>query len=103
MFDISNSPDGTHPLIEFTTAFQTMAMAAGEVFLRRSMMFAHGTASSQDAVSMLSEKATTFAESASEAAAAMVNGKDPVRVAIAALEPYGIRTAANMRDLRGFD
>ena len=49
---------------------------------------------------MVVEKATTFAEAAGEATAAIVNGEDPVGVATAALEPYGTRTAANVRELR---
>lgn len=103
MFKIDDGEDGMRPAMQFATAYQTMAMAAGEVFLRRSMMFAHGSIGAPDAVSMLMEKATTFAESAGEATTALVSGHDPVEVAIAALEPYGTRTAANIRDLRGFD
>ena len=103
MFNIGNDDDRMHPLMQFTAAYQTMTMTAGEVFLRRSMMFAHGTIGVPDAVSMLMEKATTLAESAEVATTALVSGQDPVEVAIAALEPYGTRTAANMRDLRGFD
>lgn len=103
MFNIGNDDDCMRPLMQFTTAYQTMAMTAGEVFLRRSMMLAHGSIGAPDAVSMLMEKATTFAKSAEVATTALVSGQDPVDVAIAALEPYGTRTAANMRDLRGFD
>jgi hypothetical protein len=52
-------------------------------------------------MNMVVEKATTFAEAAGEAIAATVKGEGPVGVATAALEPYGTRTAANMRELRG--
>lgn len=103
MFDMENCPDTTQPLMALTTAYQAMTMAAGEVFLRRSMMIAHGSVSSQDAVSMVMEKATAFAEAADAASNALALGKFPVEVAIAALAPYGTRTAANIRDLRGFD
>ncbi|TQM94704.1 MAG: hypothetical protein EA338_03440 [Roseinatronobacter sp.] len=103
MFDIDDVPDAMQPLFAFTTAYHTMTMAAGEVFLRRSMMFAHGSVSMNEAVSMVVEKATAFAESNTAASTALATGKDPVEVAHAALAPYGTRTAANIRDLRGFD
>jgi hypothetical protein len=50
---------------------------------------------------MVVEKAATFTEAAGEATSALVKGDDPVGVATAALEPYGTRTAANVRELRG--
>jgi hypothetical protein len=77
-----------------------MAIAAGEVFFRRSLMMAGGSMSVPDAVNMVAEKATTLAETAAEATTARVKGEDPVGVATAALEPYGTWTAANVRELR---
>ena len=77
-----------------------MATAAGEVFFRRSLMMASGSMSVPDAVNMVAEKATTLAEAAGEVTTALVKGEDPVGVATAAIEPYGTRTAANVRELR---
>jgi len=101
MYNLSAGLEGTRPLMQFAAAYQTMAIAAGEVFFRRSLLIASGTTGAPDAVSLMVEKTTTFAEAAGEAIAALVNGEDPVAVATAALEPYGTRTAANVRDLRG--
>ena len=101
MFNYSNGLDGMRSMIQFATAYQTMAIAAGEVFFRRSLMMASGSMSATDAVTMVVEKATTFAEAAGGANNAVAKGQDLVGVATAALEPYGARTAANVRDLRG--
>jgi hypothetical protein len=64
-------------------------------------MMASGSVSASDAANMVVEKAATFTEAAGEATSALVKGDDPVGVATAALEPYGTRTAANVRELRG--
>ena len=101
MYNFSNGFYRTQPLMQFATDFQAMTIAAGEVFFRRSLMLASGSAGAPEVVGMVAEKATTFAEAAAETIAAMANGEDPVGVATAALEPYGTRTAANVRDLRG--
>jgi hypothetical protein len=101
MFNFNNGLDGMRALMQFATAYQTMTIAAGEVFFRRSLMMAGGSMSASDAADMVVEKATTFAEAAGEATTAVVKGEDPVGVATAALEPYGTRTAANVRDMRG--
>lgn len=101
MNSVSNFLDGARPLMQFATAYQTMTIAAGEVFFRRSLMLATGSASTLDVVGMVVEKTATFAEAAGEAMAALVKGEDAVAVATAALEPYGARTAANVRELRG--
>ena len=100
MFNFSNGFDAMQ-LMQFATAYQTMATAAGEVFFRRSLMMASGSMSAPAARSMVVEKATTFAEAAGEATTAFVKGEDLLGVAAAALEPYGSRTAANVRELRG--
>ena len=100
MFNFSKALDGMQSLMRFATAFQTMSTSAGEVFFRRSLMMASGSMSAPAALSMVAEKATTFAEAAGEATTALVKGEDPVGVATAALEPYGTRTAANVRELR---
>jgi hypothetical protein len=101
MFSFRNGLAGVQSMMQFATAYQTMAIAAGEVFFRRSLMMASGSLGAFDAVNMVVEKATTFAEAAGEATTAMVKGGDPVGVATTALEPYGTRTAANVRELRG--
>jgi hypothetical protein len=101
MLNFSNGVDAMQSLMRFATAYQTMATAAGEVFFRRSLMMASGSMSAPAALSMVAEKGTTFAEAAGEATAAVVNGQDLLGVATAALAPYGTRTAANVRELRG--
>jgi len=101
MYIGSNFLEGARPLMQFATAYQTMTIAAGEVFLRRSLMLATGSAGAPEVVGMVVEKTATFGEATGEAIAALVTGKDLVAVATAALEPYGTRTAANVRDLRG--
>lgn len=101
MVNFSNSFNAMQSLIRFATAYQAMTTAAGEVFFRRSLMMASGSMSAPAALNMVAEKATTFAEAAGEATAALVKGEDPLGVASAALAPYGTRTAANVRELRG--
>jgi hypothetical protein len=100
MFNFNYGPNGMQSLMQFATAYQTMAVAAGEVFFRRSLMMASGSVSVPDAVNMLAEKAATLAEAAGEATTALVKGEDPIGVATAALEPYGTRTAVNVQKLR---
>jgi hypothetical protein len=87
--------------MRFTTVYQTMGIAVEEVFFRRSLMMASGSTSANDAVRMVAEKATTFAQAAGEATTALVSSEDPVGVLTAALKLYGTRTAANVRELRG--
>jgi hypothetical protein len=60
--------------MRFTTVYQTMGIAVEEVFFRRSLMMASGSTSANDAVRMVAEKATTFADAAGEATAAPVKG-----------------------------
>ena len=101
MFNFSKGLNSMQSLMQYAAAYQTMATAAGEVIFRRSLMLASGSMSAPAALSMVAEKATTFAEASLEATTALVWGKDPLGVATAALAPYGTRTAANVRDLRG--
>ena len=100
MFNFNNGMGAVRSLMQFAAAYQTMAISAGEVFFRRSLMMASGSMSPPDAMDMVAEKATTFAEAVGEATAAVVKGDDPVGVASAALEPYASRTEANVRELR---
>lgn len=101
MMNHGNGLDSLKAMMQFATAYQTMTMAAAEVVYRRSLMMACGTMSPAAAVAMVVEKTTTFAEAAGGASHAVAKGEDLVRVATAALAPYGIRTAANVRELRG--
>jgi hypothetical protein len=101
MFNFNCGLEGMQSLMRLAMAYQTMAIASGEVFFRRSLMMASGSMNVPDAVNMATEKATTLAEAAGEATTALMKGEDPVGIATAALEPYGTRTAANVRELRG--
>ena len=75
MFNFDNGMGAVRSLMQFATAYQTMAISAGEVFFRRSLMMASGSMSPPDAVDMVVEKATTFAEAAGEATAAVIKGE----------------------------
>jgi hypothetical protein len=101
MFRFGNGFDGVRSLVQFAVAYQSMALAAGEIVFRRSMMMASGSFGVTDAVDLVVEKATTFAEAAGEATTALVRGEDAGGVATAALEPYAERTTENLRELRG--
>ena len=101
MFRFGNGFEGVRSLMQLAAAYQSMAIAAGEIVFRRSMMMAGGSFGVTDAVDVVVEKATTFAEAAGDATTALVTGEDPVGVATAALEPYAERTADNLRELRG--
>jgi hypothetical protein len=100
MFNFNFGINGMESLMRYGTAYQTMAIAAGEVFFRRSLMMASGSRSVPNAGNVVPKKPTTLAEAAGEATTALVKGEDPVGVATAALEPYGTRTAANVQELR---
>jgi hypothetical protein len=58
MFNFNYGLNGMQSMMQFATAYQTMAIAAGEVFFRRSLMMASGSMSAPDAVNMVAEKAT---------------------------------------------
>jgi hypothetical protein len=87
-------------MMKFATAYNTMQLSAAEVIARRTMMMASGAMTAPEAVGMVLENATTFAVAAEKAAVAAAKGADPLRVASAALRPYGTRTRANARKLR---
>ena len=101
MFNYSDGLDGMRAMTRLSTTYQTMAIAAGEVFFRRSLMIASGSMSASDALAMVVEKAATFAEAAGEATSAVARGENLIGVAAEALGPYEARTAANVRHLRG--
>lgn len=100
MLGINKSLEATRALMELSVAYQSMVMAAGEVIFRRTLQMATGSMSSPDAIGMVMEKATVFAAAAEKAAITAAQGGDPVRVATAALQPYGVKTKANVRRLR---
>jgi hypothetical protein len=100
MNPLGRSIEATRSWMEFAIAYQAMSLAAAEVILRRSLQMATGSMSPPDAVGMILEKATVFAAAAEKAAVAAARGGDPVRVARAALGPYGTKTRANVRRLR---
>jgi hypothetical protein len=77
-----------------------MTAEAAEVIARRSMLMAQGGMSAPEAMGMVMEKATAFISAAEKASVAAARGAHPVRIASAALRPYGSRTRANARKLR---
>lgn len=83
------------------TAYGQMSMAAFEVILRRTMRMAQGAMTAGEAVGMVMEKATAFAAATEGAAVAAAAGRDPLRIASAALRPIRAKTRSNVRKLRG--
>lgn len=86
--------------MEFGAAYMQMSMSAGEVIARRTQSMALGTMTTPEAFAMVLEKGTAFAEATEAAAVAAARGGDPLRIATAALKPYGARTGSNARKLR---
>lgn len=85
----------------FALAYSQMSMAAAEVIMRRSLQMSQGTMTPADALGMMMEKVTALSVSAERATQAAARGGDPLRIATAALAPYGTKTQANVRRLRG--
>lgn len=100
MFTITRGLEANRALMELAVAYQAMSLAAGEVIFRRTLQMATGAMTLPDAIAMIFEKGTVFALAAERAAVAAARGGDPVRVAQAALRPYGVKTRANVRRLR---
>jgi hypothetical protein len=100
MYNFGTSLAAAQQLMKLMTAYNMMTLSAGEVIFRRTLMMANGSMSPPDAIGMVLEKATVFAAAAEKAAVAAAKGGDPVRVATAALRPYGTKTRANVRRLR---
>lgn len=86
--------------MEFGAAYMRMSMSAGEVIARRTQRMALGAMTTPEAVAMVLEKGAAFAAAAEGAAVAAARGGDPVRIATAALRPYGVKTRSNARKLR---
>lgn len=87
--------------LQLSQAYTQMSMAAGEIIMRRSMMLASGSMTQPQALAMMMEKGTALAASAEKATIAAASGADPTAIAMAALRPYGAKTRANVRMLRG--
>jgi hypothetical protein len=100
MYGIGQNFEATRQLMQLAMAYQAMTVAAAEVIVRRTLQMATGSMTPPDAVGMVLEKATVFAAAAEKAAVVAARGGDPVRVATAALRPYGVKTKANVRRLR---
>jgi hypothetical protein len=81
-------------------AVSRMSLSAAEVIARRSAMMASGAMSGPEAARMLAEKPAAFAAAAQRAAIAAASGRDPARIAEAALKPLRAKAAANARRLR---
>jgi hypothetical protein len=84
----------------FALDYSQMAVAAGEVILRRSMRISQGAMTGSEAVGMVMEKATAFAAASERAAVAAATGADPARIARAALKPYRTKARSNVRKYR---
>ncbi len=100
MFDPRRLLDAYAAWARVGTAVSRMNLAAAEVIVRRSAMMASGGMSAPEAARMMSEKPAAFAAAAQGAAMAMASGRDPARVAEAALKPLRAKAAANARRLR---
>lgn len=101
MYDFRKNMEAYASWTRFAFAYSQMSMAAGEIILRRGMQMAQGTMTPAEALAMVMEKGTAFAASAEKAAVAAARGGDAARIASAALGPYGTKTRANVRMLRG--
>jgi hypothetical protein len=85
---------------KFAVDYSQMALAAGEVIMRRTMLMQQGLMTGPEAVGMVMEKATAFAVAAERAAVAAATGADPARIAHAALKPYRTKARSNVRKYR---
>lgn len=100
MFEFQKNLATFGSLSRLAFAYTEMTMAAGEVIFRRSLQMSQGTMTPADAMGMVMEKATAFAASAENATVAAAKGGDPIGIATAALQPYGLKTSSNVRKLR---
>jgi hypothetical protein len=86
--------------MRFAVSYGQMCMAAGEVIARRSLRMSQGNMSAPEALGMMMEKATAFAQASERAAVAAAGGADPARIASAALQPIRAKARSNVRKLR---
>ena len=89
-----------HAVQDAALAYGRMYVSANEVIQRRSLQMAFGQMGPEEAARMIFEKPAAFATAFERAALATVAGKDPVTVAMAAVNPIGQKTQANARRLR---
>lgn len=86
--------------MKFAVAYSQMAVASGEVIMRRSMKISRGAMTAPEAVGMVLEKATAFAKATEGAAMAVAQGSDPAKIATAALRPIHAKARSNARKYR---
>ena len=86
--------------LELAADFHEMTSAAADVIFRRTQLLMSGRMTALDAVAILVEKATAFGDASQLATVAAARGGDPLSIARAALEPYGLKTRANAERLR---
>lgn len=85
---------------DFSLAYTRMNLAAAEVIMRRTQRMAIGAMTPPEAFAMVLEKPTAFASAAERATVAAARGGDAVKIASAALKPFGVKTRSNVRRLR---
>lgn len=100
MFHTKQNQRAMTAWMTYATALGRMQMAAAEVILRRTHQMATGTMTHPEAIGMVLEKGTAMAVSAEKAMVAAARGGDALRVASAALRPFGSKTRSNVRKLR---
>lgn len=88
------------PWMTYATALSEMTLAANEIILRRTQRMATGAMTPSEALGMVMEKGTAFADAAERAAVTAARGGDVPRILTAALAPYGAKTRSNVRKLR---
>lgn len=93
--------DAMNAWMRLAVAYGQMSTAAAEVIFRRTVRMSQGAMTAPEAVGMVLEKATAFAQATERAAVAAATGADPVRIASAALRPIRAKTRSNVRKLRG--
>ncbi|MBB97505.1 MAG: hypothetical protein CML68_23260 [Rhodobacteraceae bacterium] len=89
-----------HAVQDTAMAYGRMYLSAQEVIQRRTLQMAFGQMGPEEVARMIFEKPAAFATSFERAAQATVAGKDPLTVALAAVNPIGQKTQANARRLR---
>lgn len=96
----SSSMKAINDWMAFATAYTRMSLAASEVIARRTQRMAMGAMTAPEATAMVLEKGAAFAAATQRAAVEAARGGGAVRVASAALKPYGAKTRSNVRKLR---
>lgn len=96
----NNPMDMMAAWMKVASSYNEMALSAGEVIARRTMLMASGAMTVPEAMGMVMEKVTIFATATERASLAAAGGADPVRITAAALKPYSTQTQSNLRKLR---